>query len=432
VSFSPTLLFYRAAVTMLAPFAGLWLNGRARDGKEDPARLGERFGRYTQTRPAGALIWFHAASVGESGVALSLIEALAARDPSLSFLISTGTRTSADLIARRAPARTTHVYVPLDSGGAVRRFFNHWRPDLGVFVESELWPNLIIAAEKRRIPLALVNARMSPKSLARWRRWRAAGRRMLQAFAFVAAADARTGEALSEVRGAPVAALGNLKLAAPAPRIDARARETLAQEIGERPAWLAASTHEGEDAIVLGAHARLREAEPDALLIIAPRHPDRGEAIAALVGGAPRRSRFEPIGAASVYVADTLGELGLFYALAPVSLVAGSLLPHLKGHNPIEPAKLNSAILTGPHYESFQDVFDAMIANRGAAVVHAADEMADAVIALWRDDGARVAQIEAARAATAQGAGAFDETVTKLLALAPRSATQPDAAHASA
>lgn len=432
MSFSPALAGYSAAVRLLAPFAGLWLNDRARKGKEDSARLPERFGRYAQARPAGRLIWLHAASVGESGVALSLIEAMAARDNALSFVISTGTRTSADLVARRAPPRVTHVYAPLDSAGPVRRFLDHWRPDLGVFVESELWPNLILAAEARRIPLALVNARMSPKSLARWRRWGKAGARLLKPFAFVAAADARTADALCEVRGGDVPMLGNLKLAAPAPRVDAGARAAFAEQIGARPVWLAASTHAGEDEIVLAAHAKLRAAEPRALLVIAPRHPERGEAIALLADAAPRRARFEPVNGASVYVADTLGELGLFYALAPVSLVAGSLLPHLKGHNPIEPAKLNSAILTGPHVESFQDVFGAIQAAGGAQAAHDADSIAKAVLTLWRDDAARARQVEAARAATAQGAGALDMTARRLLELTPKRPAQANTAHASA
>jgi 3-deoxy-D-manno-octulosonic-acid transferase len=429
---SPALAGYRAAVTLLAPFAGLWLALRAHRGKEDRTRLRERFGRYRTPRPAGSLIWFHAASVGESGVALALIEALAEQAPSLSFLVSTGTRTSADLVARRAPARTTHVYVPLDSAGAVRRFLDHWRPDAGVFIESELWPNLILAAEARRIPLALVNARMSPKSAARWRRWRQAGARLLKAFSFVAAADRRTAQALSEVRGANVPALGNLKLAAPAPRVDASARDALAAEIGDRPLWLAASTHEGEDAELLEAHAILRASFPDALLIIAPRHPERGEDIARLAGGAPRRSRFEPVGAAPVYVADTLGELGLFYDLAPVALVAGSLLDELKGHNPIEPAKLGAAILTGPNVESFHDVFDALFTAQGAMIVRDPTTIADAVALLWRDEAARADQLAAARAATAVGSEAFDATVAQILSLLPQAASAPSPARASA
>jgi 3-deoxy-D-manno-octulosonic-acid transferase len=208
----------------------------------------------------------------------------------------------------------------------------------------------------------------------------------------------------------------------PAPRAEARARETLAAEIGARPVWLAASTHAGEDEIVLAAHKRLRAASPEALLIIVPRHPERGAAIAALAGGAPRRSQFTSVGKAPVYVADTLGELGLLYDMAPVALVAGSLLPALKGHNPIEPAKLGAAILTGPYVESFQDLFDALIAAQGVTVVRDANELADAVALLWRDDIARQRQTEAARAVTDRGAEALDLTVQALENLLPASA----------
>jgi 3-deoxy-D-manno-octulosonic-acid transferase len=432
VSFSPALAAYRAATAALGPFAGLWLGARARRGKEDAARLGERFGRYAQPRPAGSLVWLHAASVGESGVAMALVEALGARDASLSFLVSTGTRTSAELVERRRLPRATHVYVPLDRGDAVRRFLEHWRPDLGVFVESELWPNLILAAQARRIPLALVNARMSPKSLTRWTRWPTAARRLLGAFRLVSAADARTAAALSALRGADVAAPGNLKLAAPAPRADAEARAALAREIGERPLWLAASTHPDEDQIALAAHERLRADEPGALLIIAPRHPERGEAISTLAGGAPRRSRFEAIDGEPVYVADTLGELGLFYDLAPVALVAGSLLPHLKGHNPIEPAKLDAAIVTGPYVESFADLFEALFAAGGASKVEGAEALAEAVSRLWRDEAARTRQLQAARAVTTQGADAFEATLSHLAALLPQTRAEPRPASASA
>ena len=427
MSVSPALTLYRAATATLGTLAPVWLGARAREGKEDRARLGERFGRYTQTRPSGRVIWFHAASVGETGVALSLIEAMAARDAALSFLISTGTRTSADIVMRRAMKSVTHVYAPLDRADCVRRFLRHWRPDAGVFVESEIWPNLILAAERAGVKLALVNARMSPKTLARWGRWRAAGQRLARAFSWISAADTRTAEALSALRGAPVAALGNLKLASSAPRVDAKAREALAEEIGERPIWLAASTHEGEDEIALEAHEIVRRARPDALLILAPRHPDRGAAIAALAHNAPRRSQFAAIKQAPVYVADTLGEMGVFYDLAPVALIAGSLLPHLKGHNPIEPAKLNAAILTGPHVESFDGVFATLFATGAARRVENAAAIAAAVLGLWADDAARAKQCAAARAFAAQGGAALDATVTALLSMAP----EREPAHAS-
>jgi 3-deoxy-D-manno-octulosonic-acid transferase len=417
VTFSPVLACYRAASSTLGAFAGAYLGARARAGKEDPSRLAERFGRYGLARPAGASMWLHAASVGESGVAFALIEALAARNPNLSFLLSTGTRTSAELASRRSPPRTIHVYAPLDRPDCVRRFLDHWRPDAGVFVESELWPNLILEAEARGVKLALVNARMSPRSLQRWTRWRAAGRRLIGAFGYVSAADARTRDALAALRPAPIGEPGNLKLAAPAPAVDAAARAALAAEIGARPVWLAASTHPGEDEVALAAHRVVRQAVPNALLIIAPRHPERGEDIAALADDAPLRSRAGAVGDAACYIADTLGEMGALYDLAPVALIAGSLLPHLRGHNPIEPAKLNSAILTGPYVESFREVFDALFAAGGAIGVSDAQTLASEVMRLWRDETARASQLAAARSIVNQGAEAFERTVSALAAM---------------
>jgi 3-deoxy-D-manno-octulosonic-acid transferase len=411
------IFLYRLAIALLGPFAGVWLARRARSGKEDPARVDERLGRYTQPRAHGPLLWLHAASVGESGVAFALIDALAERDRELSFLLSTGTRTSAELAAKRTDARMKHVYSPLDRAGAVRRFLDHWRPDVGVFVESEIWPNLILEAERRGMPLALVNARMSVSTLQRWRRWSAAGRRLLKAFAFVSAADERTATLLRQLRDAPMPAPANLKLAAPPPRDDGSARAALRAAINQRPVWLAASTHAGEDEIAIAAHERIRAAFSNALLIIAPRHPERGEAVAKLAGGAPRRAPDEPIGAAPVYVADTLGELGMLYTVAPVALVAGSLAPQLKGHNPIEPAKLGAAIVTGPYVESFQDIYDALAAAGAVARVDSAAALAEAVLRLWRDETARARQVEAARAVTEQGAEAFAQTVAALAAL---------------
>ncbi|MES1202917.1 MAG: 3-deoxy-D-manno-octulosonic acid transferase [Pseudomonadota bacterium] len=424
MSFSPILAGYRGAVAALGPFAGLWLNQRARAGKEDASRLGERFGRYTRTRPTGTLVWLHGASVGESGVAMQLIEALAARAPEFSFLLSSGTRTSAELIGRRAPARTIHVYAPLDRTDAVRAFLSHWRPDLGVFVESEMWPNLILESEAAGVPLALVNARMSPSSLARLSHWPSASRRLLGAFKLTLAADRRTSEALSALLGRAVPCVGNLKLAAPAPHVDASALDELRAEIGARPVWLAASTHAGEEEIVLAAHQRIRAQTANALLIIVPRHPERGFDIATPAGGAPRRTLRQPIGDANVYVADTMGELGLFYAASPVALIGGSLLAHLKGHNPVEAARLGSAILTGPYVESFADLFDAFFATNAATKVEHADAIAGAVLAFHNNEPARAKQIAAARGVIENSTGSLDETVTRLLTLAPQPARE--------
>jgi 3-deoxy-D-manno-octulosonic-acid transferase len=432
VACSPVLSLYRAAAAVLGPFAGPYLRARARRGKENPDRLNERFGYAREARPAGALVWLHGASVGESGVAMDLAEALGARDESLSFLITTGTITSAAHVEKRMPARTRHAFAPLDRGDCVRRFLAHWRPNLGVFVESELWPNLILASQRAGVRLALVNARMSPGTIARWRNWSGAARILGGAFSLILAADKRTAEALSELRGAPVESPGNLKLAASPPGVDVTARAALEREIGARPVWVAASTHSGEDEIALAAHAQLRRDWPDALLIVAPRHPERGGDIAALANNAPRRALGQPIGDAPVYVADTLGELGLFYAIAPAALVAGSLLPHLKGHNPAEAAKLGAAVVTGPHVESFQDVFDALFAAGAAERVNSAAELAATLAKLWRDAPARGRLVAAANAVFETGASAMDVTADKLAALLPARETVAQAVNATA
>jgi 3-deoxy-D-manno-octulosonic-acid transferase len=376
---------YRAASAVLGAAAGPWLAYRAARGKEDRARLGERFGRASAERPDGLLIWLHAASVGEAGVALQIVAGLAGRRPEASFLITTGTQTSAALVARTAPPRTTHQFAPLDRPDAAARFMAHWRPDLGIFVESEIWPNLILAARAALVPLALVNARVSPKSLETWGRAPQSAARLLNSFDPITAADKRTARGLAAFTAREPAYLGNLKFAAPAPPIDVVAHSALMAEIAGRSVWLAASTHAGEEEIVLAAHEQVRLADPDSLLIIAPRHPERGGEIARLAGGAPRRSLGQAFAGAPVYIADTMGEMGTLYAAAPVALVCGSLRPELKGHNPMEPAKLGSAILTGPHVESFWEAYEALFGAGGARKVEGPAAIAQAVTHLWGD-----------------------------------------------
>lgn len=417
-----TLSLYRAGSAAIAPLAPLVLSARARSGKEDPARIGERLGRSTAQRPEGKLVWLHGASVGEMGVLLQLQAALAARDRDAHFLVTTGTRSSAELFARRPPARTQHVYAPVDTPGAVKRFLDHWRPDIGILAESELWPNLVLGAHDRGVPLALVNARMSPRTLARWHGRKSAARRVFDAFSLILAADQRTADALTALSGRPVERSGNIKFSAPAPHFDAVALAHLRAAIGQRPVWLAASTHEGEEELLIAAHAEIVAERADALLIIAPRHPERGDKVAALVAGdAPQRAKKAPIGAAPIYIADTLGELGLFYAACPVSLIGGSLLTQLKGHNPIEPAKLQSVILTGPYVESFADAFDALQAAGGARTVTTPSEIAAAVSHLWRDADARTRLTEAASRVANESNEALERTIAHLGALAPRS-----------
>lgn len=420
MSLPPSLSLYRLATDALGPFARAWLDARAKAGKEDPARLPERFGMASTPRPAGPLAWLHGASVGETKVALLLAETLTRARPDLTVLITSGTRTSAQIAAKAAGPRLIHQYAPLDRIEAVRRFLAHWRPQLGVFAESELWPNTLLEARAQGVPLALVNARLSTKSRANWARAPDSARAVLSQFAFIAAAEDGASAALHALSGKPVPMLGNLKLAADPLPVDEQARTALREAICARPVWLAASTHPGEDEIVLAAHAHLRRTDPDALLMIAPRHPDRGGAVAALAQGAPQRSAGDrPRPEHPVYVADTIGEMGVLFSCAPVSLVCGSLLEPLKGHNPIEPCLLGSAALSGPHIESFADVYATLVEARGVTIVSTVDAITAQVGAAWRDEPARMRQIEAARAVIAAGRPALDATTAALLRLLP-------------
>lgn len=363
-----SLLLYGAATGLLEPLAPAVLSGRARRGREDPARIGERLGRASQPRPPGDLVWLHGVSVGESLSLLPLVEALRQRRPDLALLVTTGTRTSADLLARRLPAGVVHQYAPVDAPGAVRRFLDHWRPAVGLFVESELWPNLILSARARGARLALVSARMTEASAAGWARRPAAARAVLGAFDLVLPQEPETAGRLAAL-GARVGPELNLKLAGTPPPHDPEDLARLKAAVGERPVVLAASTHAGEEALVAEA-ARL--AAPQALLVVAPRHPDRGPEVAHLLSEAgwrvARRAAGDPLTAeTNAYVADTLGEMGLFLRLADATVLGGAFQPGIGGHNPLEAARLGVAVITGPHAFNARAVFDALL-DRGAAI----------------------------------------------------------------
>jgi 3-deoxy-D-manno-octulosonic-acid transferase len=413
----PALLMYRLTTHALGPFSRAMLRARARAGKEDGTRLEERFAHAPMSRPAGELIWLHGASVGECGVLLQIHAELAARRPESHFLITSGTLTSAAMITKRAPARTIHQFAPLDRVSVVRRFFAHWRPNIGIFAESDLWPNLVLESHRAGTPLALVNARMSARSLKNWRRTPASARALLGGFALVLAADRRTADGIGALLGEKPANVGNLKLASATAPPDPGLVQSFQAAIAGRPAWIAASTHPGEDEIALAAHARLREIHRDALLILAPRHPQRGEAIAALAGDAPRRSQGETIGKGPVYVLDTIGEMGALFAAVPAALMCGSLLPSLRGHNPIEPTQVGCAVISGPFVESFSELYDELFATGGAALVRDGEEIAAAIAALWTSPQTRARRLEATQTVFAHGRQALHHTVAALEAL---------------
>ncbi|MDP2214907.1 3-deoxy-D-manno-octulosonic acid transferase [Phenylobacterium sp.] len=376
---SPGLMAYGLALAALEPLAPHLLRARARRGKEDAERLDERLGRPRAARPAGEVVWLHGVSVGESVSLIPLVEALRAQRPDLNLLVTSGTRTAAELLARRLPAGVIHQYAPVDGPRAVAGFLDHWRPTTAILVESELWPNLILGAARRRVRLALVSARMTQKSADGWARAAGAARAILQSFDLILPQDAETETRLQGL-GATTGPQLNLKqVGAPLP-CDAAELERLRQLTLGRPVVLAASTHPGEEALVAEAVHRLRDAQAGVLLIIAPRHPERGEAVAEILRTAgfntARRSAGEAPGPlVSAYVADTLGELGLFFRLADIVVMGGGYAPGVGGHNPLEPARLGAAILTGPSvfnagstYEAMFDEVAALCAPDGEAL----------------------------------------------------------------
>lgn len=344
------LSLYRAASRAVLPAAPLWLRRRAKRDKEVRARLGERYGIASVPRPDGRLVWVHAASMGETMSALPLIAALADQ---ATVLLTTGTVTSADLAARRAQA--IHQFVPLDGPTCARRFLDHWRPDAAVFLESEIWPNLLTTLDARGVPRFLLNARLSARSAARWRRASRTAAILFGGFARIAAQSQTDATALRSLGLAGVETWGNLKFAAPDLPDDEAGRAALA-ETCPGPWMIAAQTHAGEDAPVIEAHRALCRAHPSLTTVIAPRHPHRADAVESLARGLKlaRRSRGELPQPGGIYLADTLGELGLFYRLGRIVFIGGSLVP-VGGHNMIEAAQLGCAVVVGPHCENFTE-----------------------------------------------------------------------------
>jgi len=395
------LAIYAALARAATPAVHLLLRYRLWRGKEDATRLQERMGIAGLTRPDGPLLWLHAASVGESQSALVLLERLRAARPALSVLVTTGTVTSARMLATRLPPRCLHQFVPVDCPRWVERFLDHWRPDAAIWMESELWPNLVRATAARAIPAALVNARMSARSFANWRRAPAMARTLLAGFDPCLAQSEEQASRLQALGATNAVSTGNLKFSAAPLPADPDALHSLEADLAGRKVWLAASTHAGEEDLTARVHARLKPHLPRLLTIIAPRHPDRAGEILQVIAAhgltAVRRAAGESIRPdTDIYLADTMGELGLFYRLAPVSYVGGSM-GRLGGHNPLEPAQLSSAVLHGPDMANFRTVADALAEAGGAATCADADELTRAVSRLLTDESARHAQTEAAR-----------------------------------
>jgi 3-deoxy-D-manno-octulosonic-acid transferase len=407
---------YRLLTAALAPLAPALVSHRLKRGKEHPTRLKERYGHSQILRPPGPLAWVHCASVGELLTVIPLIERIRAKE--FGVLCTSGTVTSANIAELRLPAGTNHQFVTLDAPRFVNRFLDHWRPDLALFVESDLWPNLIVASAQRGIPLILVNGRLSERSFRRWRWAPHTVAALLRCFDLCLAQSATHAERYRDLGAPRVSTTGNLKLDVPDPPADADALAALRAAIGERTVIAGASTHAGEETALIDAHRRLRNFFPGLLTVIAPRHPDRGRSILEIARAADLGTRLRshgelPLADTDIYVADTVGELGLLYRLAPIVFVGGSLASH-GGQNPIEPIKLGAAILHGPHVWNFAEIYAALDKAHGAEQVTDVGKLAVRLGAWLKDADERAAVVGAARATVATLGGALEGTLAAL------------------
>jgi len=411
-----TLRVYRKLSYAMVPLSPALISRRLRLGKEDPARFGERRGVSADVRPAGPLVWIHGASVGEVLAAAALIERL--RAFGLRILVTSGTVTSAAIVAKRFPPDVIHQYVPYDSPRYVARFLDHWRPSLALFIESDLWPNLILSSAARRLPMVLINGRMSQRSFPRWQRVQGTISALLDKFDVCLAQSRTDADRFAALGSRNVVVTGNLKLDVPAPPADANRLERLMAMTRGRPVVLAASTHPGEEEILAAIHRTLAGYFPGLLTVIVPRHPDRGEAIARMIEAAglhPTLRSHEdlPTATTDIYVADTMGELGLFYRLAPLVFMGGSLVEH-GGQNPIEAIKLGASVIHGPHVFNFTDVYEALDAAGGARLAVTQDALVKQFGQLLADPRAREAVLIASEHVVEQLGGALERTLSAL------------------
>jgi len=412
---------WSGTATAVAPGLRILLRRRARRGKEIPARLAERFGVDETPRPDGRIVWVHAASVGETASVLPVLSELTAMAADVTILLTTGTVTSAELLGKRLPVlglcgHVLHRFAPLDVPGWIARFLDHWRPDLACFVESELWPNQVAACRSRGIPMMLVNARLSSRSFRAWRRAPSLARQVLDGFDCIQARGAEDADRFRQLGARRVETPGDLKFAAPPLPADEAELSRLRHVLGGRPAWLAASTHGGEESLVADAHARIAAVHAGLVTIIAPRHPERGAALAAELA-APRRSAGKGPPDHGLWLADTLGEMGLWYRLVSVAFVGRSLLPPGGGQNPLEPARLGCAIAVGPHTGNFSDHVSLLREAGALEQVADANALAAFVCAMLADPARRARMGEQAAAVVHRHEDLPNRTARSLLAL---------------
>jgi 3-deoxy-D-manno-octulosonic-acid transferase len=385
---------YRTILRVGEPALAGLLAWRARRDKEDSLRLPERRGLAGRARPLGPLVWMHGASVGEVLSLLGLVEGMIARG--FSVLVTTGTRTAADLIGSRLPPGAVHQYIPLDAPRWMTRFLDHWQPNLALVAESEIWPNTILALHEREIPLILVNGRMSERSFRGWERCPRTAKALLSRIAICLTQTQEDAERFVKLGAPRVSISGNLKFDSPVPPADPQQLAYLGGMIAGRPVWIAASTHPGEEAMIAYAHAALKDQHPNLLTIVVPRHPVRGGDVAdsaSTLGlrSARRSSGGRPHPSVEMYIADTVGELGLFFRLSPLAFLGGSLVPR-GGQNPIEPIRLDTAVVHGPHIDNFEAVYRGLDWAGAALQVRDGVELTTVVGELL-GDGARLAEM---------------------------------------
>lgn len=407
---------YRFAGAAAYPLIGGYVAWRANKGKEDPARRRERYGHAGRERPAGPVIWVHAASVGETIAVVPLVESIL--DYGVNVVLTTGTVTSAKVADERLGDRIIHQYVPLDLKPAVNRFLDHWRPDLAIIAESEIWPITILELGSRRVPQVLVNGRLSDRSFASWKKRAYVAEALFENLAHVVAQSEVDGERFQALGARPVTVSGNLKVDTKPPPVDEKALTLLAKQIGRRPTWAAVSTHDGEEAVAAEVHTMLRGRHHGLLTIIVPRHPNRADALAssfeALGLKVARRSRGEKIaGDTDILLGDTIGEMGLYLRLTEIAFVGRSLTSE-GGQNPLEPAMLDTAVLAGRNVQNFRDAYQRLIDSGGAKFVKDRDMLAGAVNYLLKNEAARHDMMVAGAATVEEMRGALARTLKAL------------------
>jgi 3-deoxy-D-manno-octulosonic-acid transferase len=411
-----TLQAYRLLTAAAVPFATMLLNHRLKRGKELAARLPERRGESSLARPAGPVVWMHGASVGEMLSILPLIDRIRARD--ITVLLTAGTVTAAELAERRLPPGVIHQFAPLDMPQFVARFLDHWQPNLALFVESDLWPNLIMAAADRDIPLILINGRVSERSFQRWRFLPRTISALLSRFDLCLAQSSEDATRYAGLGAPRYVTTGNLKLDVPAPPADPTKLWQLKAAVATRPVIAATSTHPGEEIELIDVHRKLKHSFPGLLTILVPRHPERGASIAGMARGVGLKFAQRSLGElpdrdTEIYIADTLGELGVIYRLAPIVFIGGSLVGH-GGQNPIEAAKLGAAIVHGPHVWNFAEIYSALDAAGGAEMVTDTGKLTVRIGAWLTDTEARKRVAQTGLEAMDTLAGALERTVAAL------------------